>query len=122
MPKHFSHIPKLAVAGLLGATVLAGCATVDRLNPFSRKAAPEAALPYRAALAREADGVLRVSVRAEGAGLDAVRESVRYPVTRDCISRRGSSDADWDIDPATGDWAYTADTAGNLTFRARCRG
>lgn len=107
---------------LMMIAALAGCSTFDRINPFGRKASPEAALPYRTSLAREGDGMLRVSVRAEGAGLEAVRESVRYPVTRECIAARGSSDADWVTDPATGDWAYTADTAGNLTFRARCRG
>ena len=36
-----------------------------------------------------------------------VRESVRFPVTRYCISAYGGSDADWEIDPATGDWAFT---------------
>jgi hypothetical protein len=110
-----------AVVILLVATTVAGCATVDRLNPFSRKSQAEAALPFRAALRQEADGVLAVTVRADGAGVDALRESVRYPVTRHCLLERGQSDADWVIDPATGDWAYTADTSGNLTFRAKCR-
>jgi hypothetical protein len=59
------------------AAILAGCATVDRLNPFSRKSQAETALPFRAALRKEADGVLAVTVRAEGAGVNAVRESVR---------------------------------------------
>ena len=110
-----------AVLILLAAATVAGCATVDRLNPFSRKAQAETALPFRAALRQEADGVLAVTVKADGAGVDAVRESVRYPVTRHCLTERGQSDADWVVDPATGDWAYTADASGNLTFRAKCR-
>lgn len=106
---------------MLVASATFGCSTVDRLNPFNRKAQAETALPFRAALRKEADGVLAVTVRADGAGVDALRESVRYPVTRHCLTERGQSDADWVIDPATGDWAYTADTSGNLTFRAKCR-
>jgi hypothetical protein len=110
-----------AVLILLLAATVAGCSTVDRLNPFSRKATAERQLPYRAALRAEQDGVLAVTVKADGAGVDAVRESVRYPVTRHCLTNRGQSDADWVTDPATGDWAYTADASGNLTFRAKCR-
>ena len=110
-----------AVLILLVAGVVAGCSAADRLNPFKRKTEAEAALPFRAALRREADDVLAVTVKADGAGLDAVRESVRYPVTRYCLTERGQSDADWVIDPATGDWAFVADASGNLTFRAKCR-
>ena len=100
---------------------VAGCATVDRLNPFKRKTAAEAALPYRAALRADRDGTLAVSVKAPGASVDGVRESVRYPVTRHCLLNRGSSEADWVTDAATGDWAYTTDGQGTLTFQARCR-
>ena len=109
----------IVLAGLVLA--VAGCSTLDRVNPFSRRAAPETALPYRAALRVEPGDVLAVTVKADGAGVDAVRESVRYPVTRHCLQNRGQSDADWVTDPATGDWAFVADASGNLTFRAKCR-
>lgn len=105
---------------LVCATV-AGCATVDRLNPFGRKTIAEAGLPYRAALRADKDGLLTVSVKAPGEQVAGVRESVRYPVTRHCIKQRGVSDADWVLDAATGDWAFTSDGQGTLTFQARCR-
>ncbi|MFN3647585.1 MAG: hypothetical protein ACK4S2_13905 [Gemmobacter sp.] len=103
------------------ALAVAGCSTLDRVNPFKRKDAAEASLPYRAALRADRDGALTVTVKAPGATVDMVRESVRYPVTRYCLLERGSSDADWVTDPATGDWAYTATPQGDLTFQARCR-
>ncbi|WP_323042119.1 hypothetical protein [Gemmobacter sp.] len=87
----------------------------------ARRTTVEASLPYRAALKAQNDGLLLVSVKAPGATVDMVRESVRYRVTTYCLTNRGSSVADWETDAATGDWAYTADTAGEMTFRARCR-
>lgn len=100
---------------------LAGCSTLDRVNPFNRKNAAEAGLPYRATLRADKDGTLTVSVKAPGEQVAGVRESVRYPVTRHCLKQRGVSDADWVMDTATGDWAYTSDGQGTLTFQARCR-
>ena len=110
-----------AILILLLASTVAGCATVDRLNPFGRKTIAEAGLPYRAALRADKDGVLSVSVKAPGEQVAGVRESVRYPVTRHCLKERGVSDADWVMDAATGDWAYTTDGQGTFTFQARCR-
>jgi len=106
---------------LVLVSTVAGCATVDRLNPFGRKKIAEAGLSYRAALRADKDGLLTVSVKAPGEQVAGVRESVRYPVTRYCLKQRGVSDADWVLDAATGDWAYTSDGQGTLTFQARCR-
>jgi hypothetical protein len=47
------------------------------------------------------------------------RESARFPVTRYCIETFGSSEADWVIEPATGDWAV-ARTETSAALRARC--
>ncbi|MDP2085762.1 MAG: hypothetical protein Q8K20_11235 [Gemmobacter sp.] len=112
---------RAVVTLMVVGSVLAGCAVPDRLNPFGRRTAAEASLPFRAALRADRDGTLLVTVKAPGATVDAVRESVRLPVTRHCLLNRGSSDADWVIDPASGDWAYTVDAQGTLNFQARCR-
>ncbi len=87
----------------------------------TRRTETEAALPYRASLKAQADGLLLIAVKAQGATLDMVRESARYQVTRHCLANRGNSAADWDIDPATGDWAHAVDGSGDMIFRARCR-
>ncbi|MDR5651298.1 hypothetical protein [Ruixingdingia sedimenti] len=96
------------------ALALSGCAR-------ERRAAAEAGLPYRADLKAADDGTLLISVKAAGAGLAEVRESVRYPVTRHCLTETGNSTADWTLDPATGDWAWRV-AGDELVFEARCRG
>lgn len=107
---------RLVLLALIGAVaVTTGC------GRFSRKTASERTLPYASAVKDQKDGTLVVTVKAGGASLDAVRESARYPVTSHCLTRRGSSDADWTIDPATGDWAYSLDDKGTMTLGARCR-
>jgi hypothetical protein len=53
--------------------------------------------------------------------LDDLRESARFPVTRYCIANFGTSQADWALDPATGDWAVTRTENGAL-LQARCTG
>ena len=79
-----------------------------------------AALPYKASLVRGEDGRdVTVTVKAGGVSVEDVRESARFPVTRYCISFYGGSDADWDIDPATGDWAFSRE-GDNMIFSARC--
>jgi len=104
-------------AGLILMLVGALAAT----TACNRQAVPEYALPYKAGLKVQDDGLLLVSVKAPGATVDMVRESVRYQATRHCLVNRGSSVADWVMDPATGDWAYTVDPSGNMNFQARCR-
>lgn len=113
-------------AVLLTVIAALGLGACGRINVNLRNPAQflgsgaETTLPYRANLRVARDGDLTVSVRAEGASLDQVRESARYPVTRHCIERHGTSAADWEVD-ASGDWAYQRDTNGNMTLRARCR-
>ena len=62
-----------------------------------------------------------VASKAAEADVDDVRESVRHKATRYCIYNIGSSQIDWDMDPATEDWAYTRDGE-NLGFSGRCIG
>ena len=50
-----------------------------------------------------------------------LRESARFPVTRYCLTTFGTSEADWTLDPATGDWAVTRTERGAL-LQARCTG
>jgi hypothetical protein len=113
--------PALILSLALGAPVaLAACAQVASLTQRSARA--DAALPYRTRLTRGPPGramVLRLHAR--GAGVAEVRESVRFEATRYCLLNVGSSDATWEIDPATGDWR--AEPQGDrLAFRARCTG
>lgn len=103
------------------ALVLMLVGAVATTTACARRTAEEASLPYRAALSAQNDGLLLVSVQAPGATVDMVRESVRYRVTTYCLTNRGSSVADWDLNPTTRDWAYTVDASGTMMFRARCR-
>ena len=107
---------------MLGVSMLAtACNRIDIRSPIQRGTGAETRLPYQASLRADRDGQLTVTVRAAGAGLAEVRESARYPVTRRCIERHGASAADWEVDPATGDWAFARDSAGSMVLRARCR-
>lgn len=97
--------------------VLAGCGLI---RPFGGEGVSASALPYRAKLARGEDprNVI-VTVDANGASLDAVRESARFSVTRYCLTTYGGSDADWTMDPVTADWAVRRE-GGDLILSARC--
>lgn len=115
--------PMRAAVILMLVTAVLGTSACSRIgNMFSRGARPDVALPYRGSVKQENDGTLVVTVRAAGASLEQARESARFPVTRHCIDRAGSSAADWEMDAAGGDWAYALDASGNMILRARCRG
>lgn len=111
----------LVLLGAVLATTACNRFNINLRNPLQMGDGAEARLPYRTTFRAGREGDLTVTVRSEGAGLADLRESVRHPVTRHCIEKRGRSEADWALNPATGDWAYTADAQGNLTFTARCR-
>ncbi|RRH76394.1 hypothetical protein [Falsigemmobacter faecalis] len=102
-----------------GALALSGCSRIASLNPFGSRTTSD--VPYAASLSDDRAGNLTVTVKAAGAGLDAVRESARMPVTEYCLRQHGSSAADWVMDGAGADWAATRNERGDLTFRARCR-
>lgn len=105
----------LAVVVLLVS--LSGCSLI---RPQDGEGVAASALPYRASLKRGEDRRdVSVAVRASGATVEDVRESARFPVTRYCLSTFGGSDADWTIDPATGDWSFSRDGE-TMIFSARC--
>jgi hypothetical protein len=97
---------KFLILSLLAG--LPGCGLTDRLGLGVETS--DRALPFRATL-RAADDPrdFAVTVDAPGVPLEALRESLRHPATRYCIERYGSSDIDWVIDPATGDWQRMID-------------
>lgn len=97
---------------------LAGCASLGFGNA-SNRANSEKELPFRAKLKTGEGRAFSVSVANRGAGLDQVRESVRFEATKYCLLQFGGSDATWEINPATKDWAFTRDGS-SLVFRGTC--
>lgn len=107
---------RVIVIGLLFLS-LAGCSLI---RPFGGEGVSATALPFDAKLARGEDPRdVSVTVKAASAGVEDVRESVRFPVTRYCLSTFGASAADWTVDPVTGDWAFVRDGE-SMVFTARC--
>jgi hypothetical protein len=107
------------VAVLLPLVALPACGTLQNYG-ITRTARSEAPLPYRTRMTRGEDRRdIAVTVESRGDGLAEVREAVRFEATRYCLTTWGGSEADWQIDPATGDWAFSGDGT-QLTFRARC--
>lgn len=103
------------MVALLGG--LSGCGLI---RPLTGEGVAGSALPFQSSLRRGEDRRnVTVAVRAGGASVEQVRESVRFPVTRYCLSTYGGSEAEWAIDPATGDWAFSRDGE-NMIFAARC--
>lgn len=100
---------------LLVLSVASGC---NRKG--TRNADSERDLPFKAKFKKGDDPRdIEIRVQNKGAGVEAVRESVRFEATKYCIINYGGSDAEWRIDPATQDWAFVQDDKG-LTFFARC--
>jgi len=101
--------------GLILAMLLSGCGASDSEQDADLD------LPFRARLVKDdAPRAFTVTARADGAGLEEARESARFPATRHCIETHGFSQVDWDIDPATGDWAHTRTADGDLIVSGRC--
>lgn len=97
---------------------LSGCSGVrERIFGAGEEAQ---GLPYRGVLARGTDRRdFTVRVRAGGVSVSDVRESVRFPATRYCLTTYGASDTRWVMDAATGDWSFTRDGS-DMIFRGRC--
>ncbi|NNK79249.1 MAG: hypothetical protein HKP40_11105 [Litoreibacter sp.] len=107
-----------AFISLLLVLGVAGCGLFGQKE--GSRAGTEGQLPYKAKLsAGEDKRDVQISVSAGPASVDAVRESVRFEATKYCLFKYGSSDADWAIDPATNDWAFSR-SGDTLTFSARC--
>lgn len=60
-----------------------------------------------------------VSTKEVTVPLDVLRESIRYPATRYCLTTFGASDAEWVTDAAMGDWASVTDGKTRV-FSGRC--
>ena len=106
---------------ILATLPLEGCGTIgDAWNGLWGGNLSDRPLPYRAKLSKGQDRRdFLVRVNAGGVGVDAVRESVRFPATRYCLKTFGASDADWLINPDTGDWSFARDGS-NMIFKGRC--
>ncbi len=110
-------------------TALAGCSVTERVGNFAAggfgfgnsRVRTDRTVPYQATLIanREDPRDYSVLTREVGITLDELRESLRYPATRYCLSTFGASDADWALDPATGDWAVVSDGT-QLAVNGRC--
>jgi hypothetical protein len=95
--------------------LVTGCAALSDRGPRA------ADLPYDARLnTGETWRDFTVLVRAPGATLADARESARFMATRHCIGRTGSSEVDWVLDPATGDWAVSRTDGGEPVVSGRC--
>ncbi|MEM7719417.1 MAG: hypothetical protein AAF222_09440 [Pseudomonadota bacterium] len=104
---------------VFAASLLTGCAGV-RERVFGTGVQSDRALPFRARLSKGDDRRdITVRVRAGGVAVSDVRESVRFPATRYCLTTFGGSDTRWIIDPATGDWAFARDGQ-DMIFQGRC--
>lgn len=105
---------------ILGAVALtlSGCGSIR--ERFFGGGQADRALPYKASLAKGEDRRdFAVRVRAGGASVANVRESVRFQATRYCLTNFGGADARWSINPATGDWAFTR-AGEDMVFQGRC--
>lgn len=101
------------------ALTLSGCGIRERIFGGGAGQA-DAVLPYRAKLTKGEDPRdFAVRVQAGGVSVSDVRESVRFQATRYCLATYGGSDTNWQIDPATGDWAFTRDGQ-DMIFTGRC--
>lgn len=105
------------VCVVLSLVMVSGCGIQQRLG-FVRTA-PETVLPFRTDLDKgETPRQFTVKVQAQGADIDAVRESVRHPATGFCVLNFGGSDIAWDTD-ATGEWR-AVQNGDDLTFSGTC--
>ena len=106
---------------LLIISLVLGTASCSRFSrDKSRNAESERALPFKAKLSTGEDKRdIAIAVVNKGAGLEDVRESVRFEATKYCLLNYGGSDAEWQMSSVSKDWAFTQD-GDKLVFNARC--
>ena len=120
------RVALLRVAALGLFLALPGCGWIGETFSGVGRAfgfGDDGGLPFRAAARPGEDRrdlAVTVTVPAS-VPLEDFRESARFPVTRYCIETFGTSEADWAIDPARGDWAV-ARTETTAALSARCTG
>ena len=109
------------VRALLITALVFSVASCGRLGlgNASKRGEAERALPFKAKLSKGEERDFSVSVVHKGAGLDQVRESVRFEATKYCLLTFGGSDAEWQISPTSNDWAFTQD-GDKLIFNGAC--
>lgn len=102
----------------------AACSRLPQLPTFGfNRAVPEITLPYRARVqAARSSRAFVVSVDQGAASTDDVRESVRFPATRRCITQFGSSEIAWDLNAQQQDWAVSRNERGQAFYSGRCTG
>lgn len=106
---------------LLIVTLTFAVASCGRLGigNGSKRAETENTLPFKAKLKKGDEKDFTVTVANKGAGVEQVRESVRFQATKYCLLTFGGSDAEWQINPVSKDWAFTQD-GDKLVFRGEC--
>ena len=100
------------------AVLVSGCGLRDR---FFGGGQADRSLPIRTTVSAGEDrrDIAVRAVRAGGVSVADVRESVRVGATRYCLANFGGADTLWDINPATGDWAFARDGQ-DMVFQGRC--
>lgn len=103
---------------LAAMTTLASCGLGERF--FGSDGEASVPLPFAAQLSKSDDNRdFTVRVDAQGASLEDVRESARFQATRHCLTTFGRSDASWDLNPETGDWAFQSEGS-DMILSGRC--
>ena len=108
-----------AVIMLSVLLAVASCGLFGGFGNASNRAETENTLPFKAKLSKGEGRAYSVAVAHKGSGVAELRESVRFEATKYCLLTFGGSDAEWQIDPASQDWAFTQD-GDTLTFRGEC--
>ncbi len=118
-------VSRLILASILCLATIA-CSRLPSLPGTGAfgQARPETPLPYPSRLAQgDGSAQFAVAVTSNGAPLDAVRESVRFPATRYCMRHFGTSDIDWAAPAGTPEaWTGRADAKGQVVYAGRCTG
>ena len=100
------------------ALAVASCGRLG-LGNAGKRAETENTLPFKAKLKKGDARAFTVSVVHKGSGVSDLRESVRFEATKYCLLTFGASDAAWEINPASNDWAFTQD-GDSLIFNGEC--
>ncbi|WP_102108178.1 hypothetical protein [Oceaniglobus roseus] len=120
MPRHLSSRAVL-VGLILAIGLVQGCGIRKRLG-FG-PAEPDVALPFEAKLDKNKEDPrsFRVRLMAQGADIEATRESIRFPGTAYCVTTFGTAEIDWTLD-ASGDWQGVPQADGTTVYSGRCTG
>ncbi len=98
---------------------VASCGLFGGQRNAANRAESENELPFKAKLSKGEGRAYSVAVVHKGSSVADLRESVRFEATKYCLLTFGGSDAEWQMDPASQDWAFTQD-GDRLIFRGEC--